>query len=368
MNTENQNNPMQPKGNQGQGQNQNLNPDKQNQFIPYVSPPSMADDGESGQSKKSGRSDIAYIGIIAIIAALIVSFVMNSFLMPTIGKKQYINDITRLENDLVAMREVETNLTNKIKVLEENSTKESADIAAQLKTATTQIEIKTNELNNLINSKLSGYVSTNEYNTKLGNIDGTLNSIKNSISDLNTKISTLNSQVDSNLKSNISNIQDSIDKLSERIKTLEDKTTNSSSTSSGETKDGFYSIATWNTGDWYIDSDNKTLVAQFKVKFINNTPDIVYYITADIEANWDGYAAGAGFTTSLKANDVLYTSSYYGGSFRNVRFYGASINPGKTSTDYIELRMTFNEDVQNKVNSMAIMFDPIVDITNYRTK
>ena len=75
----------------------------------YVPCPLTMDNESIPVTKTSKKGDIGGF-FTTIIISLVVVFFMNTFIMPTAGKKAYEADITRLENDLVAMRVTDKSL------------------------------------------------------------------------------------------------------------------------------------------------------------------------------------------------------------------------------------------------------------------
>ncbi len=115
--------------------------EKERRFRP--APPDYGEEPPYPESEERGiptqRRESPYKSIIInAIVALVIVFAMNSFIMPTVGKNTYQVDITRLENDLVAIRNVDVDQNSKI-------TKVVSD-------AQTIIVNKTNEIDNKINN------------------------------------------------------------------------------------------------------------------------------------------------------------------------------------------------------------------------
>jgi hypothetical protein len=155
--------------------------------------------------------------LISGIIALVIVFLMNSFIMPTVGKKAYIDDITRLENDLVAMRAVEKSLGDKVTALETANKNNLNVINDALNKATNDINTKTTAFTN----SLSNYAtkdSLNKYATQ-DNINALQTSITNTKSELEAMIGKVSSD-------DIKKLQGQLDTLAKQLADLEEEVAN----------------------------------------------------------------------------------------------------------------------------------------------
>ena len=109
------------------------------------------DEGEGlGATKESPIKNI----IITAIVSLVIFVLMSSFITPVASKKTYEADITRLETDLVAMREVETRLSDRI-----------AGQDGKITAAVTKSDTTSNALASLATkAELSNYASVSTVN------------------------------------------------------------------------------------------------------------------------------------------------------------------------------------------------------------
>lgn len=311
-------------------------------------------EGEA-RNRMPSESNSPWKGIVVnIIVALVIVFLMNSFVMPTVGKKAYISDITRLENDLVAIRDVVASQNSRIDAAVSNA-KKAADTS--IATATTDIDKKVASIDPSL------YATANNLNDKVSKLE---TSIANTENRLISRMDQLNSKDLTNIDTAIANVNTAIAdldaKLSKRIEEVETQLVPSGDTI---TTGKVTASISWDNDDWYLASDNKTVVAQFKIKLLNGTNEDLEDIEFDIDFNWNGYAAGKGWTTQLTIEDKVYTSPYYGGSFDNVKLRNINVDANDDKRIYCNLYMLFTEDIGGVITTMDIDFDPEIDVVDY---
>jgi hypothetical protein len=224
-NEQDKNNPLMPKGdkvNSGQG------------FVPqqdprYKSIPSSGlEPDEDYQPRAKKAMDINWMSfLVSIVVSLVVVMVMNSIIMPVAGKKAYRADITRLETDLVTMRSTETELTNRIKVLENSNETLSSEITAQLSTALGEIDDKVTGLENSINQKVSGYINSSAASTMIqtaiqsseSSLRVAINNVANDLTILSNRVST---SIPTGITTQITDLTNRLNDLMERVDELEE--------------------------------------------------------------------------------------------------------------------------------------------------
>jgi len=221
-NEQNKDNPLMPKGD-----NVNLEQGHSSRQDSRYKPMTTSGlEPEDEPIRKKGLGDINWTSfLINIVIALVVVMMMNSFFMPVVGKKTYQADITRLENDLVAMRETDVGLSDKIKTLESSlagKTNELTEIANAIRT---EVNDKIKEIDNRIDSLngiLTNYATVGSVGqntadiatlrSNLGIIEGKVNGID---------LSTINTNLTNILQTTIPGIQQDIIDLEEAIEGLE---------------------------------------------------------------------------------------------------------------------------------------------------
>lgn len=181
----------------------------------YGEEPPYIEEGIRNPAPQSGINQYKPL-IITAIVALAVVFLMNSFIMPVVGKKAYIDDITRLENDLVSVRDNIKTQNNKI----DNSIKDAqAAVETKKKEIDTQVKNATNTLEQKIAtamSNLGNYLTRNDLNTINNNINNLSNKVNNldipDTSGMQAKIITLESEIDT-LRTTIRDLEYEIDNI-----------------------------------------------------------------------------------------------------------------------------------------------------------
>lgn len=182
-------------------------------------------EGEA-RNRMPSESNSPWKGIVVnIIVALVIVFLMNSFVMPTVGKKQYVGDITRLENDLVAIRQVDASQNTKID-------KVASDAQAIVNGKMDAIDKKIADANNGIDQKVAAVTgSLDNYATKSSlsdtnnRIDNTNNSLTSLANDLNNKISNFSSADINNLKVDMATLKVEIAGLKADIADIDNSNT-----------------------------------------------------------------------------------------------------------------------------------------------
>lgn len=194
----------------------------------------LGDEDDDFRGKKR-KSDIDWKAALtgAVIAILII-FVVYSFLMPVVGKKVYEADITRLENDLVAVRAVNVAIDKRVATLEDSNNTLVTTINNKLAVAIDSINTKTNSLENLINQKISGFVTSSEVDNR---IHDSLVSIKEDISSFSSDIASFSSQlngldtkINNTVLDKIASYSSDIDAIKVRLSAIETSITNLSDT------------------------------------------------------------------------------------------------------------------------------------------
>lgn len=192
---------------------------------PYEESPYGESEGGSNWPTKPGSP---WKGIIIqAIVALVIVFLMNSIIMPTAGKKQYIADITRLENDLMAMREVDKSLDSKV-----SSVTQSAQDAINAKLI--EVDEKVNRVTGEIDNKVASATSSlGDYATKTslsdtkGTLENSITNIQNSLnsvkSDLENRINNINNSDIVILKEDIVTLTNTVEDIQEELEILQEE-------------------------------------------------------------------------------------------------------------------------------------------------
>lgn len=333
-NEQNKDNPLMPKGD-----NVNLEQGHSSRQDSRYKPMTTSGlEPEDEPIRKKGLGDINWTSfLINIVIALVVVMMMNSFFMPVVGKKVYQADITRLETDLVAMRATDTDLTNKIETLENNNKALEDKVTAQLSTTLKEIDNKIAALENNINQKLSGYITSETVDTKIQN---SMVELRTEINSVATSLTALSGKIDSQIETKITA---QLTDLTNRIIKLE---TPQQPTSSGLT------VKLTRTIDTLIPVDNPStdlsantslLQASFKIVITNtstiNFEDVILNIYLQTETIPNITKRTLTSTPSMS----WYTPGWFSYEAEYINSWGLSVDAGKSKTIYFTLTIQGND-------------------------
>ncbi len=264
------------------------------------------------QRNKSGGMDGIKAILVNGIMALVLIFAMNSIIMPTVGKKVYQADITRLETDMVAMRNTEGELSKRIAVLETNQDVAIADITAKAKETETVLTGKVTELSNGVNNRLNSFVTNDSLNNQISSVKSNVSALDGRVSAAVSDEANLTKQVGELITKN-TELEASNKTLSDRITVLEGKLTSSTSTSGGEEVISGLTIKAEVKDEGTLQSNNSTL-GEIKLTLSNNSgrdiedlivSDFVYFDTPTI-ANQSISVSGYGtWTIRTRTTDEM---------------------------------------------------------------
>ena len=235
--------------------------------------------------------------IITAIISLVVVFAMNAFIMPTIGKKAYMADITRLEADLVAIRAVDATQSNDVAVLKSSSGDQTKKINDVVSSALASIDQKVaNATGNLGN-----YATTTELRNSIDNLRTTLDktaaieSLTTANTALQTKITELTALVEK-LEEQIANIDtETITKpdLEFTQESVFVKNTSAEALGFGYCYEATFKLVVENNSNKSISIGEEELVLGFNIG-TTATINKVQLVSTSSTLPWGQYAANTG--------------------------------------------------------------------------
>lgn len=299
--------------------------------------------------------------VIMIIIAIVITFGMTNFITPMAGKKSYQADITRLELDLVAMRETDTKLKNSI----EEVSSEIGGLKGEISQAITE------EMSNVkegIREDLAQFGEEivnmrndiNEYdNEAVASVRQSITTLQDDIKSMNNDISNLNSGIDA-FKTDINA---KIEDINTTIADIEVNGTGGEATN----VNGVLTANVKAFSDSLYISSNTSAKSSFKLVLENKSDhdieDVI--IRATVRVNTYSY---------LPSNIGLYGGTQWQpvGSGSNYIMYvnagwGLSVEAGKKKTMYPEITVTFPNDTPNLRNlfPLGIPYTVEVEIDSY---
>lgn len=321
----------------------------QPQMMPYYPQPGTPLEDETGGSGKgkSGGGGIDLKGlIVSAIIALLIVFIMNTFITPVQGKHEYQTMVNTLEGQIGDLQKANTTYDTRIKTLETNSTKQAADFASLSKSDTDQMTKLSTDLQTTITSKLAGYATTSDVNTSINNISTTLATTNAKVATIDNQIATsVNTNV-ATLKTQIATDEATITTLTARIAALEAKQTTSAS---GTNSAGITAKLKSAGNSVLTATDNQTLSSSFRITLQNTTAADITDIMLDISIQTDMIQGT--HTAILSGGGTSWQSQGYSYSFYDFvnSTWGLTVPANTTSTLYLTL--TISESLgQNAVN------------------
>jgi hypothetical protein len=330
-----------------------LNPNTQSQEQRYQNVLSSSlEDEDDNRNKKEGSKEINWKSVfIGIAMSLVLVMVMNSFIIPLVGTKTYQADITRLETDLVAIREVDSNTLSRIDTLEKNGINSDKTINDSQDISINNILDKISKLENTI--------------VQQNTID--INPIRTDIINLRTDINNL--QINKGDSSIIAAIET-------RLKTIEEYIGGNGG-ESNVVLDGKITVEIkWDSDNIYLDTDNKTIILyNVKMYITNGTEEILDWIKLEVDPSFDVNFYGNGCNAIeleinySNYNRVFYEASFYN-SFDNIKIKNLGIESGSKEKINCEFRFVLTnaiiiESYYDIEDYIEVDMDPEAIITDY---
>ena len=326
----------------------NPNPQNQEQRYQPISSSGLEEE-DIDRNRKEGSKEMSWKSILVNIAvSLVVVMVMNSFVMPLVGKKTYQADITRLETDLVAIREVDSGLLTRVSTMETNGIADAKVIN----------EKQDANINNLLD--------------KISTLESTINQQSETANSVQTELSGLRSEIET-LKSNIANLN--LAPLEERLTAIE--AIINGKEDSSVVLDGKLTVdIKWDDDNIYLDADNRTIILyNVKMYITNGLSKTIDEVELEIDPGFDIDFDGRGCNDiyleidSSNYNRTYHESSFYS-SFDNVKIKKLDINPGDREKINCELRLILieplvlgiGEDIEDYID---VDIEPDIEITDY---
>jgi len=306
----------------------------------YGEEPPYMESEEKGLPPARGESIINKL--IPIGVAVLISVLLVGFFFSPVKQSQYKADVTRLENDLVAMREVEKNLGNKITTLETANKENLNVINDAVSKATKDIETKATS----VTQSLAGYVTKEELN----NAKSDVVELKASFTSLQTSFNNITLPAETQAKLNT---------LASEIETLKTRLTQAENKLATQAAETVKPTAKIRYIDYTRSTDYTEATAYFDLTINNlSAAKELKSITISIESNSNNIYGIA--STSIGSSFGSRSSTLFW-NFENYKLSNINIDAGKDKVIELSMNITFTQAQPGSF----IDFEPVVNVTDW---